>query len=704
VLTEAGIEKVQGHSRSPKLVPYEDYQIREPAAGEEWLPMGTGQHVDPAYRHDWIIVPRKRPNVPVPYGAPASRSEDEQAMKILLLFFPWVNDLRDASPAVPFIGNLWTNKTTDWRFALRDRAFRYGFPTDEVKRFVLNFCVVHFLPRGLQQHEALHPNSDDEDAVDDVDLELDEEDLTLAALTHVRGAGKADAHGDASDAEEEEDDAADPIAPAHQKRTALFDLTMGMFQISSAAWLAPERLLKPDAEAQAKHQEMLQAGQVRDHALARKAAAASKRQEEASEDRVVSLLAKAGPGDEPWVKARPPVTRATLEAWLDCEKVRKNTNPLQLEMLRLVVDRILVETGLISSEQALRKTTDPLLWLLHGPPGTGKSHVLGFIRELFDMMGYTYGLDYEVATFQAVNAADLGGKTMHKAFGWKGKGERVQEGAQRDAHKRMAHWRWLILDEISLVDAKLLGQAERDLREVVPANSPWKNKNGQVRPFAGVNVIFTGDFHQLPPPAGIYLADVPRAFKDPYGEKGPENALGDAGKQLFWGGAVQGVTELLQRERCKDEWWNQVVDELRAGQLSDDNWRYLHGRPVEGCTLSEEERLSRRRVITSPDDPRLQEPKFRDAMVVVANNDARYQINKDRAKRYSQAANAELFWSVAQDQASSAALQAEDCSRDAKIRQERPGCFPLTELAFGYDQKPLQQIVSRFLTNVFNKV
>ena len=59
-------------------------------------------------------------------------------------------------------------------------------------------------------------------------------------------------------------------------------------------------------------------------------------------------------------------------------------------------------------------------------------------------------------------------------------------------------------------------------------------------------------------------------------------------------------------------------------------------------------------------------------MVVVANNDARYQINKDRAKRYSQAADAELFWSVAQDQASSAALQAEDCSRDAKIRQEKP--------------------------------
>ena len=126
--------------------------------------------------------------------------------------------------------------------------------------------------------------------------------------------------------------------------------------------------------------------------------------------------------------------------------------------------------------------------------------MLGFVKEFFELVGYTYGLDYEVVAFQAVNTADLGGKTMHKAFGWKGKGERVQEGAKREAHKRMAHsgagsfW-----TKISLVDAKLLAQAEKDLRQVIPVNNPWKTKDGQVRPFAGVNVIFTGDFHQLPP-------------------------------------------------------------------------------------------------------------------------------------------------------------------------------------------------------------
>ncbi|CAE7466896.1 anks1b, partial [Symbiodinium sp. CCMP2456] len=40
--------------------------------------------------------------------------------------------------------------------------------------------------------------------------------------------------------------------------------------------------------------------------------------------------------------------------------------------------------------------------------------------------------------------------------------------------------------------------------------------------------------------------------------------------------------------RCQDDWWNEVVDQLRDGQLSEKNHSYLHGRPVEGCTLSRE--------------------------------------------------------------------------------------------------------------------
>ena len=130
------------------------------------------------------------------------------------------------------------------------------------------------------------------------------------------------------------------------------------------------------------------------------------------------------------------------------------------------------------------------------------------------------------------------------------------------------------------------------------------------------------------------------------------------------------------------------MDELRRGELSEENWRYLHGKPVEGCRLTAAERESRRRVIAGPGDPRLGEEKFRWAAAIVANNDAKYQINKDRAEDYSRAAESPLRWSVALDAPSAevlqtqarggagekgqgargASLRAQECDKAARIR------------------------------------
>ena len=104
---------------------------------------------------------------------------------------------------------------------------------------------------------------------------------------------------------------------------------------------------------------MLQAGQVRDHAVARKAAAAAKKEEDAHEDRVVGLLAQVGKEEGPWIKEGPRVTKAALQAWLESEEVRRGTNRMQHEFLKLVVDRVMVELGLISQAQSPRQTTDP---------------------------------------------------------------------------------------------------------------------------------------------------------------------------------------------------------------------------------------------------------------------------------------------------------------------------------------------------------
>eukprot|EP00971_Amphidinium_carterae_P040096 787076-Amphidinium_carterae.1 len=64
--------------------------------------------------------------------------------------------------------------------------------------------------------------------------------------------------------------------------------------------------------------------------------------------------------------------------------------------------------------------------------------------------------------------------------------------------------------------------------------------------------------------------------------------------------------------RCTDAWWNEVTDQLRQGHLAKENWQYLHGIPVPGCTLTDEERESRHRVVDGANDVRLQEEKDSD--------------------------------------------------------------------------------------------
>ena len=93
----------------------------------------------------------------------------------------------------------------------------------------------------------------------------------------------------------------------------------------------------------------------------------------------------------------PRVTADGLLGWLGSERVQSGLNAKQLELLRVVVERVLVELELVppDHEIALRRA-EPLAWLLHGPPGTGKSHVLKFLRELFEeQLGYAQGIDYE---------------------------------------------------------------------------------------------------------------------------------------------------------------------------------------------------------------------------------------------------------------------------------------------------------------------
>ena len=243
----------------------------------------------------------------------------------------------------------------------------------------------------------------------------------------------------------------------------------------------------------------------------------------------LSMQAPAAPA----VTAQRVVDSHELLGWLDWK--REQLNEKQHEFLTQV-DRVMVEL----------KLSEPMM------------------KELFEKL--TKGVEYEIAALQAVTAGDIGGETMHSACGVSIKGGESGHGMSDETAKRIANWRWLIIDEISMVSASLLAFIEQQrLQAAAPKGREWtKDEAGRVRPFGGINTIFLGDFYQLPPADGGFLAALPRdlartADVKPSSSTSHPRAPIQYAQELFWNGAVKGMTELMQRMRCEDKWWNEVL-------------------------------------------------------------------------------------------------------------------------------------------------
>ena len=162
--------------------------------------------------------------------------------------------------------------------------------------------------------------------------------------------------------------------------------------------------------------------------------------------------------------------------------------------------------------------SDPLLWLVHGSPGTGKSEVLKLVKKLFlEVCGWQIGLDYQIVALQAVMAQLLGGDTIHHAlginpFGASKNADASKRAAQRQATvaERVMHWRLFFIDEISMVAAKLFAEVDMKMGAVVSdANKMKKAAPGEALPFAGLNMVASGDLYQLDPPKGGCLGSIP---------------------------------------------------------------------------------------------------------------------------------------------------------------------------------------------------
>ena len=127
----------------------------------------------------------------------------------------------------------------------------------------------------------------------------------------------------------------------------------------------------------------------------------------------------------------------------------------EFKAIAVVAKQVIKE--LPSREGIMRADTDPLRWVVHGGPGTGKTHVVRDVikNELFDqVLHWQQGLDYQVIALQAVMADLLKGDTIHHACGIpvrkKGAEDDLVIQSKKAVAEQSLYWKWFLAKPLML--------------------------------------------------------------------------------------------------------------------------------------------------------------------------------------------------------------------------------------------------------------
>ena len=184
-----------------------------------------------------------------------------------------------------------------------------------------------------------------------------------------------------------------------------------------------------------------------------------------------------------------------------------------------------------------------------GPGGTGKS---ALIREIYNY-GQQHGHNIQVCALTGCAAVMLNckAKTIHS---WAGIGlangdvERIIDKVDKNFFKKK-EWRktrTLIIDEVSMMSKRLF-----DILNIVGKTV----RNCHSRPFGGIQVIFCGDFYQLPP-VGVNTED-------------PDNSrFCFESESWFTAFPKENHIQLKQIFRQSDPVYCRVLNQVREGRIT----------------------------------------------------------------------------------------------------------------------------------------
>jgi hypothetical protein len=275
----------------------------------------------------------------------------------------------------------------------------------------------------------------------------------------------------------------------------------------------------------------------------------------------------------------------------------------------------------IVAEHSMRLQSPPLRMYLGGPGGTGKSQVIRALTKFFKERDQ--GRRFRLASYTGVAARNIQGMTLHSALSLNQRcGQRSKGKTHRDL---VAMWEgvdYLFIDEVSMIGCNFLLQISEALIEA----------KGITSPFGGINIIFSGDFAQLPPVGQTRLfshLDTKHMAKAAT-KKGQNTIFG----RLLWL-SVKEVVLLHESNRQSGPENQPFVDlltRLRVGACTDADYRLLNRRLINNV------------------QPSWADPSWQTAPIIVTENAVKDAINERATAAFARRTNQELHWYYCTDE------------------------------------------------------
>jgi hypothetical protein len=309
---------------------------------------------------------------------------------------------------------------------------------------------------------------------------------------------------------------------------------------------------------------------------------------------------------------------------LSAEYFRKDFKAKQMETNKLIdhtISRFCLNNA---QERAFRiianhssaPATEQLKMYLGGMGGTGKSQVIKALIHFFGQRKEDHRFTVLAPTGSA--AALLNGSTYHKALGIYRRSDvgqdfsRSESAVLNDVRTRLQGVEYIFIDEVSMIACHELYSISARLAQITGMHDV---------PFGGMNIVFAGDFAQLPPVFGSPLFDglVERYVNSRMSVRNQETVIG----KVLW---HQITTVVILVENMRQKTQSESDGKLRTAL---ENMRYAACTPADIAFLQS--------LIAGQNDmsPCLSDPRFRNVSIITARNNQRDRINEEGSRRFA---------------------------------------------------------------------